>query len=954
MMRFFVIIITLCISGFTAAQCGPTGVESMPQALILCEGTTDTVNFTPTGVCAGNYEFQVLNSANTVIQPWSTTDYFIQTNVSLDTYFVESRCSTCPGVVVSDTFLIEIIPTSIITADTLVCFGTPSTMSAIEFPNNNMTWWDNDSGGNLLIDSSDYTTPPLFQDDTIYMQVNSSAVLPGSSAGSLLITEAGLHGFPGSASADYLEISNLYNVAVNTTGWTVAISNSYTNINSVNFNIWSLPNSFAPCSMDYKSDVPTQPNYWGNNILWNPNSPGWAAIIDDQNNIVDFVAWGWTNAQLAGFSPIVNGNTLTLGTEWTGVSSSSNCSVVGTVPYSISRNGTSDTNTSTDFVCQATSSGWLNPGISCGWVPAIGSCTQEVIIKIDSLPSGDTPDTTFVACYSDIPAPDISIITNVMDDYTPNPTVTYVGEVSDGNTCPEIITRTYQIADTCNFIEKYHVIVINDTLAPTIVAPPADLTLSCLSAVPTMTSLNWTDNCIGTGATNGIEVSSGTTCPEIITRTWSITDSCGNTATHTQTITINDTLAPIMDTAPADLTLSCPSDVPTMTPLNWTDNCMGNGVINGVEVSSGTTCPEIITRTWTITDSCGNTATQTQTIIVNDTIAPVIDPAPADLSLQCPSNLPPMVALNWADNCSGTGVLNGVETSDGLSCPETITRTWTISDDCGNTSTEVQVIVINDDTPPTASDLPLQQVTVLPPPNVNLVSDAADNCGTPIVEWVSDISDNGFCPEYIVRTYSVTDNCGNIIYVNRTFIVGDSIPAVAFTANPTILDDLSDGTVNFYNQTTGATDYLWDFGDYSPYNYDQNPSHTFDISESTTYEVSLIATSEFGCMDSTKTRITVFRELLYYIPNAFTPDYDEYNPLFKPIFTFGFDPYDYNFKIFNRWGEILFESNNHQVGWDGTYNGKMCKDGTYIYKVEFGLDESTERKTIHGHFSLLK
>ena len=465
---------------------------------------------------------------------------------------------------------------------------------------------------------------------------------------------------------------------------------------------------------------------------------------------------------------------------------------------------------------------------------------------------------------------------NVADDYTPNPTVTYIGEVSDGNTCPETLTRTYQVADTCNYIEVYHIIVIHDTVAP------------------------------------------------------------------------------ILEIAPPNMTVACYSDVPTMETLSWTDNCMGAGDIMGIEVSSGTTCPEIFTRTWTITDTCGNLATQTQIITVNDTIAPVIEPAPANLTLQCPSDLPPMAALNWTDNCDGSGILPGVEVTDGLTCPETITRTWTTTDGCGNTSIEVQVIVINDDTPPTASNLPLMQVTVLPAPDVSVVADAADNCATPLVQWYSDVSDNGFCPENVVRTYSITDDCGNVTFVNRTFIVGDQTPDVKFTANPTLLDNLSDGWVQFYNQTTGATDYKWNFGDYSPLVYDRNTSYQFDISKSTTYDVWMVATSEFGCKDSTNLQILVFQELLYYVPTAFTPNDDGNNPLFEPIFAAGFNPDDYKFQVFNRWGQLLFESNNHQIGWDGTYNGKLVQDGTYLYKIEFGIERSTERKTITGHFSLLK
>jgi len=100
--------------------------------------------------------------------------------------------------------------------------------------------------------------------------------------------------------------------------------------------------------------------------------------------------------------------------------------------------------------------------------------------------------------------------------------------------------------------------------------------------------------------------------------------------------------------------------------------------------------------------------------------------------------------------------------------------------------------------------------------------------------------------------------------------------------------------------------------------------------------------------------VVINEELIYYIPNAFTPDGDEYNNVFQPIFTSGFDPYDFNMLIFNRWGEVIFETNDAKVGWDGTYLGKYVKEGMYNYKITFKLSGSDARKIITGHVSILK
>ena len=82
-------------------------------------------------------------------------------------------------------------------------------------------------------------------------------------------------------------------------------------------------------------------------------------------------------------------------------------------------------------------------------------------------------------------------------------------------------------------------------------------------------------------------------------------------------------------------------------------------------------------------------------------------------------------------------------------------------------------------------------------------------------------------------------------------------------------------------------------------------------------------------------------ELIFYVPNTFTPDDDKFNQTFKPVFYSGYDPLDYTMLIFNRWGEIIWESNDVDVGWDGTYSGQTAgggfdvQDGTYTWRIEF-------------------
>jgi gliding motility-associated-like protein len=112
-----------------------------------------------------------------------------------------------------------------------------------------------------------------------------------------------------------------------------------------------------------------------------------------------------------------------------------------------------------------------------------------------------------------------------------------------------------------------------------------------------------------------------------------------------------------------------------------------------------------------------------------------------------------------------------------------------------------------------------------------------------------------------------------------------------------------------------------------------------------------------GCpSNQEQTVITIVQcpNLLYYIPNSFTPDGDEHNNIFKWIFTSGFDPMNFNILIFNRWGELIFESNNSNGYWDGTYGDTMCPLGVYTYKLQFDNQKNDGKYLFIGNVNLIR
>jgi gliding motility-associated-like protein len=95
-------------------------------------------------------------------------------------------------------------------------------------------------------------------------------------------------------------------------------------------------------------------------------------------------------------------------------------------------------------------------------------------------------------------------------------------------------------------------------------------------------------------------------------------------------------------------------------------------------------------------------------------------------------------------------------------------------------------------------------------------------------------------------------------------------------------------------------------------------------------------------------------ELIVYVPNAFTPDGDIYNNTFFPVISGGYTTENYSFLIFNRWGELIYESSEMGEGWDGTYRDKKCQDGVYTWKLNVGKSYTDEIKEYVGHVSLLR
>jgi parallel beta-helix repeat protein len=237
---------------------------------------------------------------------------------------------------------------------------------------NTVAWFDQPVGGNLLFVGPVFS-PPISSDTTFYAEARTG----GGTGGCIRITEIDLN-------YDYIEIQNISGSSFDATGWKVVASNDYSNINLVNAMTWSLGN-FLPGEIQYRTDNSSD-NYWGNNLLWDPlaTNRGWAMILDNNYNVIDFAGWFWDSTTLATMAVSVDGVPITLGPEWMGAGIL-NCSPT---TNNLTRIGTEDHNNASDWVCAPATKGTQNAGLAsvfanCG-IGACGSARLPVDVTLVS------------------------------------------------------------------------------------------------------------------------------------------------------------------------------------------------------------------------------------------------------------------------------------------------------------------------------------------------------------------------------------------------------------------------------------------------------------------------------------------------------------------------------------------------------------------------------------------
>jgi gliding motility-associated-like protein len=181
------------------------------------------------------------------------------------------------------------------------------------------------------------------------------------------------------------------------------------------------------------------------------------------------------------------------------------------------------------------------------------------------------------------------------------------------------------------------------------------------------------------------------------------------------------------------------------------------------------------------------------------------------------------------------------------------------------------------------------------------------------------------------------------------FIEVFPLPYASFTLDPNIIN-LVDANISFTDHSQGQIiDWSWNFGD-GTNSSNQNPTHLY--SDTGTFIINLLVTTDHGCTDETSRELIVEPDFMFYVPNAFTPNSNGINDGFRG-YGEGIKWDTYQMSIFDRWGELIYYTEDINDPWDGTYRGLQVEVSVYVWKIRF-YDINGDDHDYYGHVTLVR
>jgi gliding motility-associated-like protein len=267
----------------------------------------------------------------------------------------------------------------------------------------------------------------------------------------------------------------------------------------------------------------------------------------------------------------------------------------------------------------------------------------------------------------------------------------------------------------------------------------------------------------------------------------------------------------------------------------------------------------------------------------------------------------------------------------------------------------------------------LQQLVLLyPVPDMQFAPAATSGCedftvtfsetsvlnGSTVVNWMWDLGDGNFTyTQNPTHTYddpgsfypslqiTTSDGCTFADTMNFPIVVYPK-PVSDFSYAPQPVTIIQP-EVEFTDLSSGAMYWEYDFGDFDG-SIQQHPVHSY--ADTGHYTVQQIVINQYGCADTSEQIVPILAEFTYFIPNAFTPNGNGNNEFFIGQ---GEGIREFTMYIFDRWGNLMYETHNQHQGWDGTSGGAPCQQDAYVYRIII-RDVLGEEHKYMGHVSLIR
>jgi gliding motility-associated-like protein len=446
------------------------------------------------------------------------------------------------------------------------------------------------------------------------------------------------------------------------------------------------------------------------------------------------------------------------------------------------------------------------------------------------------------------------------------------------------------------------------------------------------------------------------------TYTCVITDKVG--CTNKITVPISQP-PPLVVTPMAPVTICFGSCTPlTAAATGGTPAYTYSWTLNGTAVTPPV-CPTA-TSTYTVicTDSHACPATGTVVITVN----PPLEVVAANPPPICPGKSANLTATasggnggpynyTWSPptNLSNPNIQNP-------SANPTVTTSYTVivSDNCG-TPTDSAVVVVTVFPPPVVVFISTDTVACAPM-CVNFTGNSTPACQT--ATWIFGDGSSGIgCNTVrhcynVAGTYSVTYNVIDLngcpgTYSQSNFIDAHPRPVAAFTLAPQPTTILSPEITFTDHSSSDVVSWNWNFGDFAgDTSILKNPK--FIYPDTGCFTATLLVTNQYGCTDVVREPVCIGPEFTFYAPNTFTPNGDGKNDIWMP-YGIGIDPKNYDLIMFDRWGNLMFETHVWGDGWDGRANSgaDIAQIDTYVWKVNL-KDVFGNKHTYIGHCNIVR